>query len=56
MLNMFLKDKINGARFSKFQLAYIRVTTHPSHKNVVIFCREVHYMWWGNQYLEIQKW
>ena len=48
------KDKIDGVRVKKFQLAYVCNRNHPSHKNVVIFCREVHYMWWGNQEWELQ--
>ena len=45
----FLKYKINVVRVTKFQLAYIRNTTHISHKHFVELCRKVHYMWWINQ-------
>ena len=56
MSTIFLKDNINGVRVPKFQLDYIRDTTHPSHKYLVKFCRELHYMWWVKQYLELQEW
>ena len=56
MSNRFLKDKIDGVRVTQFQLAYIRDTTHNSHKNLVTLCREVNYMWRGNQDLEMQEW
>ena len=56
MLTRLLKDKIYGIIFPKFQLAYIRNTTHPSHKKLVKLCREVHYMWWVNEHLELQDW
>ena len=46
-----LKGNIDGFRVQKFQLAYILYTTYPSHKNLVKFCFDVHYMWWGNQEL-----
>ena len=54
MSSIFLKDNINGVYVPQFQIAYIHDTTHPSHKNVVKLCREVHYMWWVNQGLLIQ--
>ena len=54
MSTRFLRDKINGVRVPQFQLDYIRDTTDPSHKNLVKLCCEVHYMWWVNQYLELQ--
>ena len=53
---IFLIYKINGVRVPQFQLDYIRNTTHSSHKRLVGLCREVHYMWRGNQYLELQEW
>ena len=53
MPTILLKDKIDGGRAQKFQLAYICDKTHPSHKLVTLCC-EVHYMWWVNQYLELQ--
>ena len=56
MSNIFLKDKIDGVRVTQFQLAYIRNTTHNSHKNLVTLCCEVNYMWRGNQDLEMQEW
>ena len=56
MSTRFLKDNINGVRVPPFQISYIRETTHPPHENLVDFCREVHYMWWGYQYLELQEW
>ena len=51
-----LKDNIDGFRVPKFKLSYIRDTTHTSHKNLVKFCHELYYMWWVNQYLELQEW
>ena len=51
-----LKDNIDGFRVPKFKLSYICDTTHPSHKNLVKFCPEEHYVWWENQHLEIQEW
>ena len=45
----FLKDEINEVHFQKLQLAYICDKTHTSHRNLGRLCREVHYMWWGNQ-------
>ena len=56
MSTRLLKDKIDGVRVTQFQLAYIRNTTHPSHKNVVKLCREVNYMCWVNQELELKDW
>ena len=56
MSTILLKDKINGVRIPRFQLAYIHSKTHPLHKTLVKLCRKVHYMWWLNQYLELQKW
>ena len=46
MSTIFLKYGINGVRVPQFQIACIRGTTHPSHKNLVELCREVHCMWW----------
>ena len=51
-----LKGKNNEVHVLQFQLAYICDTTHSSHKNLVELCSEVHYMWWGNQYLYLQEW
>ena len=56
MSTKFLKENINGDCVPQFQLAYIRDTTHSSHKNMVKFCCEVHYIWWVNQQLELQEW
>ena len=56
MSNIFLKDKIYGVCVLPFQIAYIRYTTNTPHKNLVKLCRNVNYMWWGNQELELQKW
>ena len=56
MSTIFLKDDINGVRIPQFQLDYIFDTINPSHKSLVKLCREVHYMWWENQYLELQEW
>ena len=53
MPTIFLKDNINGVRVPQFQLAYICNTTHPSHKKLVKLCREVHYMCYEDQYLEL---
>ena len=54
MPTILLKDKIDGVRAQQFQLAYICDKTHPSHKKLVKLRCEVHYMWWLNQYLELQ--
>ena len=43
---ILLKDNIDGVCVPQFQSARIRDTTHSSHKNLVGFFREVHYMWW----------
>ena len=56
MPTILLKGEINGVRIPKFQLAYICDTTHHSHKSLVKLCREVHYMWWGDKYLELRQW
>ena len=53
---IFLKFAINGVRVPQFKLYYIRNTTHTSHTKLVKFCHEVHSMWWGSQYLELQEW
>ena len=55
MSNRFLEDNINGVRVTKFQIAYIRDTTNPSHNFLVKLCFEVHYMWWINQYFGLQE-
>ena len=52
----FLKDNINGVRVPQLQLAYIHHRNNPSGKNLVKLCHELHYMWWGNKYLELQEW
>ena len=52
----FLKDKINGFCVTQFQRAYISITNNTSHTFVDKLCHEVHYMWWGNQYLELHEW
>ena len=54
MSTIFLRYKIDGVRVPQFQLAYINDTTHPSHKKLVELCRDVNYMWWGNQELELK--
>ena len=56
MSTRFLKDKIDGLCVQKFQLAYICDTTHPTDKQLVKFCCEVHYLWCGNQDLGLQGW
>ena len=48
MSTIFLKEKINGVSITQFQLSYICNKTHPSLKNMVELCHEVHYMWWEN--------
>ena len=50
MSTRFLKDSTDGVCVPQFQLTYIHNTTHPSHTFLVKLCREVHYMWWVNQY------
>ena len=54
MSTRFLKYKIYGVRVPKFQITYIRDTTHPSHNVFDRLCHEVHYMFFGNQELELQ--
>ena len=54
MSTRFLKDKIDGVYVPQFQLYNICDTSRPSHKNLVELCREVNYMWWGNQELDLQ--
>ena len=56
MSTRFLKYKIDKVHVPQLKLAYINDTTHPSYKNLVMLCREVHYMWWINQQLELQAW
>ena len=56
MSTKLLKYKIDGFYVPQFQLDYIFGTTKTSHKNAVKLCRDVHYMWWVNQELELQKW
>ena len=53
MPTIFLKGNIDGVCLTQFQLAFICDTTSTSHKNLVKLCREVHYMWWRNQDLEL---
>ena len=55
MSTRFLKGEINVVHIPQFKLAYIRNTTHYS-LFFVKLCREVHYVWWGNQDLEQQEW
>ena len=55
MATRLLKDKIDEFCVSQFQLALICDTTHPLHKFLSNVCREVQYMWWGNQGLELQE-
>ena len=55
MSTRLLKYKIDGVRFPQFQLAYSCDIRHPSHKKLVKLCENVHYMWWGNQELEIKE-
>ena len=45
----FLKDKIYGVCVPQFQLFHIRDTTNSVHKQLVDLCRDLDYMWWGNQ-------
>ena len=56
MSPIFLKENIDGVRVPPFQPAYILYTTRHLHKYLVKLCSEVHYMWWGNQYLYLQEW
>ena len=56
MSTIILKDNINGFRITNFQLACIRNTPHPSHKNLVTLCHDVHYMWKVNRHLKVQEW
>ena len=53
MQTVFLKDKIDGVRVPQFIVSYILDTTHLQHKFLIKLCREVHYMWWVNQELEL---
>ena len=55
MSTILLKYNIDQVRVPKFQLYYIRDTTHPSHKKLFNFCHKVHYMLWRNQELELQE-
>ena len=55
MSNIFLKYNIDGFRVPQFQLDYIRDTTHQFDTNLVKLCHDMHYMWWGNQELELQE-
>ena len=43
----FLKESISGFRVPEFQLAYIRDTTHPSHKNLANLRHEVRFVTTG---------
>ena len=56
MSTRLLKDKIDGVRVTKFQLAYTSNTTNPPHKKLVKLCHEVHHIWLGNQDLELREW
>ena len=51
---IFLRYKIDGLYVPKFQLAYIFDAAHTSFKYLARFCHDFHYMWWGNQELELQ--
>ena len=53
---IFLKNKMNWVHVTQFKISYIHYKTHLSHKKLVKLCFEVHSMWWGNQYLELQEW
>ena len=55
MSTTFLKDRINRVRVTQFKIAYICDTNHPSHKNLVKLCCEVHYMWWENKFTELHE-
>ena len=48
MLTRFLKDDINGIRAPQFQRTYTCNTNHPSLKNLVKLCHEVHNILWVN--------
>ena len=54
MSTRLLKYNIDELHVPKFQLCYIRDKTHPSRRNMVELCPGVHYMWWGDQELELQ--
>ena len=55
MSNVSLKYNINGVRVPQLQLAYIHGINNNPQKYLVMFCLEVHYIWWGNKYLEPQE-
>ena len=50
---IFLRDKVDGVRVPQFQLTYIHNKNHPLNKNLAKLWRDVNYMWWGNQELEL---
>ena len=54
MTTRFLRDNIDGVRVPKFQL-FTLLTQRIIEIKMVRLCREVNYMWWGNQYLELQE-
>ena len=56
MPTIFPKEKIYGICVPQFQLYYIHNTTHSSHNNLVNLFRDVNYMWWGKQGLELREW
>ena len=56
MSTRLLKYSIDGVCVPQFQLGYITDTTHPLHKYLIKLCHYVHYMWWGDQDLELQYW
>ena len=45
MSTRLLEDNIYGVRFPQFQNVHIHDTKRPSHKKLVKFCCDVHYMW-----------
>ena len=56
MSNMFLTENIGGDHIPQFNIDLICNKNIPSHKHMVKLCREVHYMWWWNQELDLQEW
>ena len=49
MSNRLLKDNFDDVCVIKSQLAYICNTINSLNKHLVEFCRDVHYISWGNQ-------
>ena len=56
MSTIFLECNFDGVHVLKSQLSHIFNTTHPSQNILVKLCHDVHYMWWGDQELELQEW